>query len=124
MKGLLILLLFGVAAWYGWKHYPSLLERRPTHLAVIENQSGAELRRVRFKVDGQTFVKEVIPDKATAEFPFRVNNDSSFGMEWGWSDRTNESEWTGGMVARGPMVQRHVFTVSNDGGVMYRTEPK
>lgn len=124
MRGLLILLLFGVAVWYGWQHYPSVLERRPSHVAVIANNSGAELRRVRFKVDGQTFVKEVIADDARAEIPFRVHNDSSFGMEWGWSDRPNETEWNGGMVARGPMVQRHVFTVLGDGGVMYQAEPK
>ena len=124
MRGAFIFLLFVVAAWFGWKHYPALLERRPSHIAVIENQSGAELRRVRLKVDGQTFVKEVIPDKGTFEVPFRVNNDSSFGLVWGWSDRPQENEWNGGMVARGPMVQRHVFTVSNDAGVMYRAEPK
>jgi len=125
MKKLVLLALIAFAAWYGWKHYRSLLlERRPMHEAVVENQTGVGLTRVRLTVDGQTFVREELPDKGRASFPFRVGRDAAFRLVWQWSDRTTENTWNGGMVAVGPMVQRHVMVIGSDAGVLYRAEPK
>ena len=38
-----LFLLFALALWYGWKQYPKLIERRPAHEAVIDNESGADV---------------------------------------------------------------------------------
>ena len=35
-----------------------------------------------------------------------------------------EYSWSGGLVPRGPMVQRHIMTVDQDAGVIYRAENK
>lgn len=124
MKKLLVLVLVVAAAWYGWKNYPSLVERRPSHEAVIENATGIAIIRVRLTVDGQTFVKEELADGAKAVFPFRVNNDASFNLTWEWDGRPGENAWSGGMVPKGPMVQRHVMTIDSEAGVLYRPENK
>ncbi len=123
-KKLLFLALVGAAAWYGWKHYPSLLERRPSHLAVVQNSTGAGLTRVRLTVDGQTFVKEELADGSAATFPFRVGRDASFELVWQWANRVGENSWSGGLVPKGPMVQRHTMTIDGEGGVLYRAENK
>jgi hypothetical protein len=122
MKKLIIVALLGLAVWQGWKHYPELRSRAPSHEAVIQNSSGQTLTRVRLTVGGQTFVKEEIAPDQTATFPFRVNQDSQFSMTWEWKDRSGESHWSGGDVFKGPMVARHVITVSDDGGVIYQSE--
>ena len=124
MKKLIMLVLVAAVAWYGWKHLPSLLERRPSHEAVIQNSTGAGLTRIRLIVDGQTFVKEELADGASAVFPFRVGKDASFQLTWQWADRVGENSWSGGMVPAGPMVQRHTMTIDGDGGVVYRAAAK
>jgi hypothetical protein len=122
MKRLLLLVLFVVALGYGWQHRGDLLNRRQGHEAVVENSSGRELTRVRLSVGGQTFVKESIPDGGKAVFPFRVDRDATFELVWRFVDAPNEQSWSGGMVPRGPMLQRHVMTVDGDGAVLYRPE--
>jgi hypothetical protein len=124
MKKLVFLLLVGGVAWYGWKHYPSLLERRPSHEVVVQNATGSLLTRVRVTVDGQTFVKEELADDAKAVFPFRVGRDASFDLDWQWASRQGENHWSGGTVPKGPMVQRHIMIIDSEGGVLYRTENK
>jgi hypothetical protein len=124
MKKLIFLVLVALVAWYGWKHLPGLLEKRPSHEAVIQNSTGAKLIRVRLTVDGQTFVKEELADGASAVFPFRVGKDASFELVWQWADRVGENSWTGGMVPAGPMVQRHTMTIDSDGGVVYQAAAK
>ena len=124
MKRLLLLVLFAVALWYGWQHWGDLVHRRPGHEAVIENTSGREMTRVRLSVAGQTFVKESIPDDAKAVFPFRVDHDATFELVWSFADAPAEQSWSGGMVPRGPMLQRHIMTVDGDGAVLYRAENK
>ena len=119
MKRLLLLILFAVALWYGWKHRDELFNRRSGHEAVIENASDRELTRVRLSVGGQTFVKESIPDGEKAVFPFRVDADATFELVWRFADASNEQSWSGGMVPRGPMLQRHVMTVDADGAILY-----
>ena len=124
MKKLLFLVALAALVWYGWKQYPSLVQKRPSHEAVVENSTGTGLTRVRLVVGGQTFVKEELADGARAVFPFRVSRDASFELVWQWSDRPGESTWSGGMVPAGPMVQRHIMVIDADGGVLYRAEPK
>jgi hypothetical protein len=124
MKKLVFFALVALLAWYGWKRLPTLLERRPSHEAVVLNQTGAGLTRIRLTVDGQTFVKEELADEARAVFPFRVARDASFELTWGWADRVGENNWSGGMVPAGPMVQRHTMTIDADAGVLYRAAQK
>jgi len=120
----LFLLVLVFALWYGWRHYGELLHRQPGHEAVVENASGREMTRVRLTVDGQTLVKESIPGEGKAVFPFRVSRDATFQLVWMWAGSPAEMSWTGGMVPRGPMLQRHVMTVDEDGAVLYRAENK
>lgn len=120
MKKLLLLVVVLAIGWYGWKQLPGLLERRPSHEAVVENGAGSTLTRVRLTVDGQTFVRESLPDGQRAVFPFRVGHDASFTLTWQWADRPGEPSWSGGMVTAGPLVQRHTLAVDADGGVVYR----
>jgi hypothetical protein len=124
MKNLILLVLVALVAWYGWKHLPSLLEKRPSHEAVIQNGTGTGLTRIRLTVDGQTFVKEELADGASVTFPFRVGKDASFQVTWQWADRVGESNWSGGMVPAGPMVQRHTMVIDADGGVVYSAAAK
>ena len=124
MKKLVFFLLFVLAAWYGWKHYPELLNRRPGHEAVIENDSGMTMERVRLTVDGQTLVKESLDNGARGTLPFKVQNDASFVLEWQWKEKLGDMRWAGGMVPRGPMIQRHIMAVDADGGVTYTAENK
>jgi hypothetical protein len=124
MKRLLFLVLLVVAIWYGWQHYGDILHKTPGHEAVIENSTGRAMTRVRLTVDGQTFVKETIPDEGKAVIPFRVRNDATFQLVWQPEDSQAELSWSGGMVPRGPMLQRHIMTVDGDGAVLYRAENK
>jgi len=119
---LFLLLLFAAAIWFGWKQYPKLVERRPSHDAVIENQSGRDLERIRLKIGDQTLVKETLADGERATLPFRVNEDATFQLTW--KSGPAENSWSGGMVPAGPMVQRHVFLIDADGQVLYRAENK
>lgn len=119
MKKLLLLVIVAAVAWFGWKQLPTLFERRPAHEAVVQNDTGSGLTRVRVVVDGQTFVKEALPSGEAAVFPFRVGRDASFDVTWQWADRVGENHWSGGMVAVGPMVQRHTMTIDADAGVLY-----
>ncbi len=124
MKRLIFLLLLAAVAWYGWQHRAELFERKSGHEAVIENLSGREMTRVRLSVGGQTFVKESIPDGGKVAFTFRVASDASFELTWQFAGAPSEMAWSGGMVPRGPMLQRHVMSVDPDGAVLYRPENK
>ena len=122
MKRLIVIALLAFAGWYGWTHYRQILEKRPSHEAVIENEGDTAIERLRIKVDGQTLVKETVPSRDKVALPFRVNHESSFELEWQMGP--NEMRWSGGLVTIGPMVQRHIFTVNDNGEVMYRAEPR
>ena len=124
MKRLIVFLLFALAAWFGWKHWPELMRHTPGHEAVVVNDTGLTMERVRLTVDGQTFVKEVLPSEQRATFDFKVAHDASFGLEWEWKDKLGERRWRGGMVPQGPMVQRHMMQVDADGGVIYTANAK
>jgi hypothetical protein len=123
MKKLILLLLIVAAAWYGWKNYPQLLNRQPGHKAVIINNAGHDMQRVRLVVDGQTLVRESIADGAEGELTFKVANDSDFELIWQWTDAPGEFRWRGGRVPRGPMVQKHLFTVDGVNEVIYQARP-
>ena len=122
MKRLIVFALLALAGWYGWTHYRDILQKRPSHEAVIENMSDTPIERLRIKVDGQTLVKEMIAPNDKASVPFLVNHESSFELDW--KQGANDIHWAGGLVTIGPMVQRHIFTVNDNGEVMYRAETK
>ncbi|MBI5710204.1 MAG: PQQ-like beta-propeller repeat protein [Candidatus Eisenbacteria bacterium] len=123
MKRLILLILLAAAAWYGYKHYHELLDRRSGHDAVIENHTGREMQRVRLTADGKTYVKETIADESSAVIAFRVENDATFTLVWEYPDGS-EHRWSGGMVPVGPMLQRHYLAVDGDDSVLYRAENK
>lgn len=122
MKKLIFWALVIAAGWYGWTHRDQIFKRQPGHDAVIQNRTGQTLVRVRLRVDGQTLVKEEIANDGEASFRFQVQNDSDFKLDWQYRESRGERSWTGGLVPKGPMVQRHVFTIDTEGGVTYRPE--
>lgn len=120
----IVLVLIVIAAWFAWKHKDDVFQKLPSHDAVIENRTGHEMVRVRLNVDGQGFARESIPDEGSATIPFRVSNDSPFQLLWEYSDSQGEHQWSGGLAPRGPMTQRHIFTVDGESPVIYRAENK
>jgi hypothetical protein len=124
MKRLFFLAFVAFAAWYAWHHWRDLAERRAKHEAIVENHSGRAMERVRLGVGSQTFVKETIADGSSAIFPFLVDQDATFQLEWKWPTQDFDQHWSGGMVPRGPMIQRHHFVVESDGAVIYQAEQK
>ena len=124
MKKLLFLILVAAAAWYGWKHWPDLVNKTPGHIVVIQNQSGKTMERIRFTADGQTQVHDELADGAEVSLPFKVANDSELQLVWEWKEALGEKHWQGGLAAKGPVVARHVLTIDGDGEVMYRAEAK
>ena len=123
MKQLFFLALLVFAGWYGWNHRDAILHRQASHQAVIENDTGEPIARIRLTVDGQTLVhQEALPTGQSVKLPFRVANDSDFQLTWNWVQREGELTWRGGSIAKGPLTQRHIFQVMEDGSVMYRAE--
>ena len=124
MKKLIFFILLVAAAWYGWHHYPELLHRLPSNKAVIVNNTGHEMIRVRLTAGDQSIgVKETIPAEGRAEFPFKIDHDASFVLVWQYADRVGEQRWSGGSVTHGPMVQRCTFTVDTENQVIFLPEP-
>lgn len=123
MKKLIILAIVAIAAWTAWKKYPELLEKRPSHQAVVENKTGETIVALRLTVAGQTMVAEELPPGGRTTFPFQVDRDSDFRLLWAWQARPGEGQWSGGRVAAGPMVSRFVFTIGREGGVVHHSEP-
>lgn len=124
MMKLLLLAIVAVAAWYGWNHRDTLLKREGTHEAVVRNDSGGELTRIRVTVNGQTLVKETLADGEKAVMPFRVTADSDFRLVWEFASKPGQGMWQGGTITNGPMLQRHEFQIMGDGSVMYHAESK
>jgi hypothetical protein len=124
MKKLLLLAIVAVAAWYGWNHRDTLLKREGSHEAVIRNDSGEEITRIRLTVNGQTLVKESLADGQKVVLPFRVTADSDFRLVWEFATRPGVTSWQGGTITNGPMLQRHDFQIMGDGSVMYHAESK
>ena len=122
MKRLVILVLLGIAGWYGWKHYDQVLHPRPHHMAVVRNDCGQKLVRVRLTVGHRTFVKEVLPTGESATFPFIVDADSPFELAWEYDGQASEGHWSGGLVAKGPLVARHTLTLRPGGGVILESQ--
>lgn len=124
MKKLFFLALVAVAAWYGWNHKDSLFERKDSHEALVENDTGEPIQRIRLIVDGQGSVKELLQHGESVTLPFRVTSDSDFQLKWEWTQRPGEMSWRGGMVAAGPMTQVHRFIVRGENTVIYQVEQK
>jgi hypothetical protein len=123
MKRLLILIIVGATAWYGWHHYHDLLRRVPRHEAVILNQSGETVTRIRLTVAGQTFVRDELKPGESATFSFGVNDDSRFSLVWEYAANTLDGRWTGGQVSKGPLVMRHTLTIKPERGLVYEANP-
>jgi hypothetical protein len=124
MKRIFLLILVAIAVWYGWKRWPEVLSHAPSHEAVVVNNAGAVLTRLRLTVDGQTFAKERLVDGEKVTFAFKVANDASFDLVWEYESSLGERHWTGGMVPKGPLVQRHYIQIDPDGQVTYEARSK
>ncbi len=124
MMRFILIILVAAAAWYGWKHWPELMQRTPSNEAVIANHSGKVLTRLRLTVDGQTFVKERLADNEQVVFPFKVANDASFELQWEYESELGQRHWRGGMVPKGPMIQRHFLQFDSDGNIVYEARAK
>ena len=98
MKRLLFLALVAAVAWFGWKQLPTLLERRPAHEAVIRNNTGTGLTRIRLVVDGQTFVMEALPPS------LRARSASLITLVWNCG-------WAFSATASGIIIQRFGYHV-------------
>lgn len=122
MKRLVILALLAFAGWYGWKHYDQLLHPMPKHQAVIKNDTGTKLVRVRLTVGGHTYVKEEIANGESAAIPFTVDSDSPFELTWEFESNTQTGHWTGGLVTKGPLIAKHIMTIQDNGGVVMTAE--
>lgn len=119
MKRLVIFLLFVLAAWYGYHHYREIFEKVPKNEAVVHNNSGETLTRVRLTVGGQTFVREEMAADERVTFSFALKQDSKFKLDWLYAAKINEGHWTGGGATAGPKVSRYVFTVQPDADVSF-----
>lgn len=122
MTRLFVLVLIALAAWYGWKHYDQLLHPQKKHEAVIRNETGQKVVRIRLAVGGHTYAKEELAAGESATIPFTVDKDSEFDLVWEYDTNTNTGHWNGGMVARGPLVGRHTLTIQDGGGVVMENE--
>ena len=122
MQRLILLAVFVFAGGYGWKHYDALLHPAPRHEAVVRNDSGEKLVRIRLTVGGHTYVKEELATGATVAFPFTVTTDSKFDLVWEYDTNTMVGHWTGGLVAKGPLVARHTLTIRTGGGVVFESQ--
>jgi hypothetical protein len=123
MKKLFLLALIVLAAWTAWKRYPDVMSHKPTHEAIIENDTGEAISSVRFSVGHQTFVREQLAAGDKATFAFRVNRDETFELTWAAKGGAADMRWQGGSATAGPIVARHRMTLHDDGGVIYRAEP-
>ena len=91
---------------------------------MVHNSAGSTILRLRVKVGGQTFVKDSLAPGATASWHFQISEDTGFDLVWEWSDKVGELHWSGGHIAKGPLVQRHLLSIDGDGGVVYTAEDK
>lgn len=123
MKKLLFFALVVFAAYYGWHHYRDLLKHEVMSKAIIVNNTGHELTRVRLSAGDQSIgVKESIPENGRAEFLFHINSDANFVLVWQYGDRAGESHWSGGTVTKGPIAQKCTFTIDAEGEVLFLPE--
>jgi hypothetical protein len=121
MRNLIVLVVIALLAWYGW-HHLSDLNSTPRDVAVVENQSGRGLTRVRLTVGGQTYVRDLVPNGGKTEFPFQVTGDGSLSLKWQFDNESYDKTWSGGEVSAGPLRTRHHIQVMSDGGVVWTAE--
>jgi len=122
MRKIIFLALVIMAGYYAWQHAPALLKRPPAHRLVVTNESRVNVERLRIKVGGQTFVKELLPSGETVTFSLRVHRDEPLSMTWRWSDSENEDHWEGGTVTQGPIAQDHLLSIMGGATVVHRVE--
>ncbi len=125
MKKLFFLALVAIAGWYGWKHYPELLHRAPSNEALLKNESGHPLERVRITVAGQTYVIERLETGQSRGVSFpAVTAPSEFQLTWEYGDAQGEHRWNGGGISPSPLPDRHTFLIDPEGEVMYSAAKK
>lgn len=124
MKRLILFLIVVAAAWYGWKMYPNLTNRRPGHEVVVENASGTTLQRLALHIGGQSFGHESLADGQKWVQPFKVNQDSNISLEWEVANAIGGHTWSQGFVTAGPMLQRHTIRIEDDNNVVYNAGSK
>ena len=122
MKNLILFVLFAATAWYGWNHYQALLHPEPRHEAVIRNATSENLVRVRLTVGEHTYVKEELAKDQSVTFPFTVQSDSKFDLNWEFETNMVVGHWTGGLVTKGPLVARHIMTIREGTGVIFESQ--
>ena len=121
MSRWIVLLVFALAAWYGWKHWTDLRQTTRDEVMLV-NETGRVLVRVRVTVGGETYVRESIAVGAKARFPFPVTGDGVVALKWQYDREEFDMNWSGGQVAAGPMRIRHVVRMMQDGGVVWNPE--
>ena len=121
MRRLLLLLVFAVAAWYGWKHYKDL-RQPPGNEVVVQNGSGMAMERVRITIGGEPTIRDAIEPGASTTVPFHAAHDGVFDLQWNFRGREAPQDWSGGSITSGPVRMRHHLTVDENGGVVWSSE--
>jgi hypothetical protein len=123
VKKILVLTLIALAAWQASVQLPGLFTRRPEHEAVVRNRSGRAIERLRLEIGGRSFVAETLAAGADARFRFSVTDDDAFDVVWRFQGSGYDSQWSGGLAPRGPIVRRHTIAIDREGGVIYTATP-
>lgn len=123
MKRLFILALFALAGWYGWNHREMFSAHDKDTEVVLVNEGSRAMQRVRLRVDGQTYVADLIEPEKRAVFSIPVTRQSDFGLIWEWRGVEGVPEWRGGEVTPGEARSRCTLQVYGDNGVICTCVP-
>jgi hypothetical protein len=95
----------------------------PGDEAVIENQSGRAMDRVRIEAAGTELpALDSISVGDHAVVPFTAAHDGAFHLRWVPRGTDVDKDWTGGEITAGPVHSRHHLQVGPDGGVVVTSE--
>ncbi len=123
MKRLLILVLLAAAIWYGCKRDWNFSQGTSNDVLLV-NRTGHALERIRVTIGGETVVRELLEEDATATIPFRSQREGEFRLEWHVRGQMGEQTWAGGHLIGGPTASRHTFEFVSQNGVVWHAEPK
>lgn len=118
MFRLVLLVLLGFAAWQARIHYPTLLDHKRSQELVVENRSDVPLERLRIRVGGRTYVREVIAPGDRTTFSFDVPRESRFEVQWIWADRASDYSATVGRATE-HQVARHTIRIAREHEVFH-----
>lgn len=118
---LLALVLLALAVWQGVRLAPRLFRKPPSHHVVVVNEGDRTIETLQVRVGRQRFEGGPLAKRDSIAWAFRVARDVPIEMVWTWEDRPDdEHAWDGGRVPVGPMVERFLIAVRDDGGVVFR----